>query len=188
MKTYFDLYPDVVLMDATYKLNDRQMPLFLMLIIDGNGESQIAAMFIITVSKMFTTFKTQNPKHNEIKVILSDKNFADRRAYSEAFPNARLQLCIFHVLRNFDREITTKKMDISGQQKKNVLAIIQKMVFASTLGEYDELYGELSALNLEKVQQYFDKNWHPIEIRLQWAGYFTNSSQNYMNRIKACCG
>lgn len=94
MKKYFQLYPEVVLMDATYKLNDRRMPLFLMMVIDGNGESQIVAMFIIrtenydVVLKMLNKFKTVNANHNEVKTILSDKNFADRRAYTEALPNA----------------------------------------------------------------------------------------------------
>lgn len=188
MKKYFDLYPDVLMMDATYKLNDRRMPLFLMLVIDGNGESQIAAMCIIKsenydiISKTLNTFKIQNPKHDNINVILSDKNFADRRAYAEAFPKAQLQLCIFHVLQNFKREISTKRMGITGEQKKEVLEILQRMVYATTEKKYLDLYQELCELNFEKVREYFDKNWHADDVRSQWAAYFTNSSQNYMNR------
>lgn len=188
MKRYFDTYPDILLMDATYKLNDRRMPLFFMLVIDGNGESHIAAMFVIKsenydiVSKMFTTFKKHNPKHGSIKVILSDKNFADRRAYTEAFPTAQLQLCIFHVMQNFHREVSTKNMGITGLQKKQAITVLQKMMYAPTPLEYSSFYDDLVALNLEKLQQYFDKNWHPIEIRKQWAAHFTNNSQNYMNR------
>lgn len=133
MKKYFDLYPDVLVMDATYKLNDRCMPLFLMMIVDGNGESQIVAILIIKsenydiVSKMSKTFKNQNPKHSEIKVLLSDKNFADRRAYSEAFPNARLQLRIFHVLHKENGYYIA-----TTTTKKQVLANMQRSVYAST--------------------------------------------------------
>ena len=73
------------------------MPLFVMLVVDGNGESQIAALFIIKsenfniLAQMFTKFKALNPNHDRIKVTLSDKNFAGRRAYAESFPQAQLQ-------------------------------------------------------------------------------------------------
>lgn len=188
MKNYFQLYPEVVLMDATYKLNDRRMPLFLMMVIDGNGESQIVAMFMIRtenydiVLKMLNKFKTVNEKHKEINTILSDKNFADRRAYKEAFPNAQLQLCIFHVLQNFNRELRTKSMSINYEMKKRVYGIMQRMVYAATEEQYMEAYEELKALKLQKVQEYFDKNWHKIETRSQWAAYFTNSHQNFLTR------
>lgn len=195
MKKYFHLYPEVVLMDATYKLNDRRMPLFLMMVIDGNGESQIVAMFIIRtenydiVLKMLNKFRTVNVKHNEVKTILSDNNFADRRAYKEALPNAQLQLCIFHVLQNFNRELSTKSMSINYEKKKKVYAIMQRMVYAPTEEKYMEAYEELKALKLVKVQEYFDKNWHQIETRIQWAGYFTNSYHNYFthttNRLES---
>lgn len=88
MQQYFDLYPEVIIVDATYKLNDRRMPLFVMLVIDGNGESQITALFLLRsenyaiITRMMTKFKTLNPKHENINIILSDKNFADRKAYN----------------------------------------------------------------------------------------------------------
>lgn len=188
MKKYFQLYPEVVLMDATYKLNDRRMPLLLMMIIDGNGESQIVAMFIIKsenydiVFRMLNKFKSVNSKHNDITTILSDKNFADRRAFKEAFPKAQLQLCIFHVLQNFNRELSTRKMSINAETKKKVFSIMQRMVYATTYVKYGEAYEELKALNYPKVLEYFDKNWHTIEIRTQWAAYFTYSYQNYFTR------
>lgn len=188
MRQYFDLYPEVLLMDATYKLNDRRMPLFLLLVVDGNGESQIVAMFIIKsenydiISKMLATFKRHNRNHTQIKVILSDKNFAGRRAYTEAFEHAQLQLCIFHVIENFKRELGTQKMGINAQQKKQAIGIMQKMVYAPTPIEYLHLYMELCDLNLPKVKEYFDKNWHVMEIREQWAAHFTSSYQNYLNR------
>lgn len=130
MRKYFELYPEMALMDATYKLNDRRMPLFILLVVDGNGESQIAALFIIKsenydiISKMLATFKRYNPKHTEVKLILSDKHFAGRRAYVEAFPNAQLQLCIFHVTENFKREISTCKMNITSEEKKKAIDIM----------------------------------------------------------------
>lgn len=111
MRKYFTLYPELIIVDATYKVNDRRMPLFIMLVVDSNGESQIAALFIVksenynTVTQMLNKFKAVNASHDQIKIVLSDKNFADRRAYSECFPQAQLQLCIFHVMQAWKREI-----------------------------------------------------------------------------------
>lgn len=187
MKKYFELYPEVVLMDATYKLINRRMPLFIMLVIDGNGESQIAALFIIRtenydiVMKMFNTFKSVNKNYRDIQIILSDKNFADRRAYKESFPDAKLQLCIFHVLQAFGRAITKSKMNINNKQKNEVLNLFQHMVFAETEEEYMILYQKLVSLNLLLGLDYFEKNWLTENIRKQWAAYFTNNYQHFMN-------
>lgn len=96
MRQYFELYPKVVLMDFTYQLNYRRMSLFLLLVVDGNGESQTAALFIIKsenyniISKILARIKNYNSNHAQIKEILSDKNFAGRRSYSDAFENAQL--------------------------------------------------------------------------------------------------
>ena len=49
MKYNFHCYPEVVLFDATYKLNEFRMPLYLMLVIDGNGHSEIVSMFLTAI-------------------------------------------------------------------------------------------------------------------------------------------
>ena len=46
MKFNFASYPEVLMIDATYKLNDLRMPLYLMLIVDSNGQSEIVATLI----------------------------------------------------------------------------------------------------------------------------------------------
>ena len=40
-------FPELILVDATYKLLDLRMPVYLVLCIDGNGLSEIVAMFIL---------------------------------------------------------------------------------------------------------------------------------------------
>ena len=44
MSSTFGAFPEV-LMIATYKLNDLRMPLYLLMVIDGNGQSEIVASF-----------------------------------------------------------------------------------------------------------------------------------------------
>lgn len=121
MKQYFDSYPDLVMFDGTYKLNDRRMPLVVMLVVDGNGESQVAGLCIVrsentaTFTTVFIAFKEESPRHSDIEVILSDKSFANRNAFKISFPNAHHQLCVIHVLKIFNREVTTAKRGILKQ-------------------------------------------------------------------------
>ena len=50
MKSVFGGYPEVLLIDATYKLNKFRMPLYILLVIDGNGLSEIIGIFLTSVA------------------------------------------------------------------------------------------------------------------------------------------
>lgn len=186
MRKYFSVYPGVLIADATYKLNDRQMPLMLLLVIDGNGESQIVAFFVIrsenyrVVKKMLKYFKEFNPKTNEIEVILADKSMADRKAFQKCFPQANLQLCIFHVSQSFNREITTRKRKITDEQRDEALSIMNAMIYAATREIYRDLRRKLLALNYGKVNEYFEANWHTC--RREWVACYTDQNANLLNR------
>ena len=47
MKQKFSSFPEMIMVDATYKLNDLRMPVFLQLVVDGNAESEIVSVFIV---------------------------------------------------------------------------------------------------------------------------------------------
>lgn len=186
MKNVFEIYPDLLMIDGTYKLNDRRMPLVVMLIVDGNGESQIAGLCIVksenerTFRHLFEEFKSENPKYIDINVIISDKSFANRNSFKASFPHAHHQLCVFHVLQIFNREVTTKKRDILKGQRSYALKILRKMVYAQDAREYTQLYNSLVRMNCPQLLLYFNENWHNIQD--QWVGYLINSHANYENR------
>lgn len=60
----FQSYPEL-LIDATYKLNDLHMPLYVHIVIDGNGESEIVCLWLVqhedkeTLTKLTKEFKRQ---------------------------------------------------------------------------------------------------------------------------------
>ena len=70
------------------------MPVFIQLIIDGNGESKIVSVFVVstehcdTLESLLNIFKENNPAWTEIKIVLSDKDFTERSVYGRAFPLA----------------------------------------------------------------------------------------------------
>ena len=66
MKSVFSSYPEVLLVDATYKLTDLRMPVYLMMSINGNGQGEIVLVFLTSVeteqaiTKMVHAFKELN--------------------------------------------------------------------------------------------------------------------------------
>ena len=42
------MFPEILLVDATYKLLDLRIPVYLLLAVDGKGLSEIVALFILT--------------------------------------------------------------------------------------------------------------------------------------------
>ena len=62
MKMVYAAYPEVLLVDATYKLNELRMPVHLLLVIDSNGQSEIFGVFVThletadAIRKMVSSF------------------------------------------------------------------------------------------------------------------------------------
>lgn len=202
MKSVFNSYPEVILVDATYKLNNLRMPLYLLMCIDGNGQGEIVLMFLTTmeteeaITKMIRTFKLTNPKWEYTKVVMSDKDFNERAVFKKEFPNAALHICLFHVLRSFRREVTTDKLSIRPGERDHVLEIISKLAYSNSESEYDEHYQDLLKSGLKTVISYYNANWHGI--REQWVACYkdvcftlgerTNNRLESINgKIKSVC-
>lgn len=153
MQSIFKAFPEILLFDGTYRLNNRRMPLVTLLAIDGNGESQIVGLFLVVsenleiFTTMFREFKKENENWDKIEVVLTDKAMVNLSVVANELPGAAHQLCIFHVKQNFNREITTVKRQITSDEKKACLDIVNKMLYSGNQTEYDELYDQLSALN-----------------------------------------
>ena len=47
MKIMFNKYPEMIIVDATYKLLDLRLPVYLILAIDENGFSEIVGLFLV---------------------------------------------------------------------------------------------------------------------------------------------
>ena len=155
------------------------------MIVDGNGESEVAALWLLssedkhTIQQMVTIFKRHNCTEGT-KCIMADKDMTEREVLTEKIPNAVLLICLFHTLRTFRREITADKMYVTSEQRKMVLEIITKRVYARNETEYQQYYRHLKDTKLKSVVQYFDENWHGIQA--QWVDGLKNEACNFMNR------
>ena len=48
MRSAFEHYPEVILLDSTYKTNNLRMPLYFIISVDGQEQSEIVAVFLLT--------------------------------------------------------------------------------------------------------------------------------------------
>lgn len=186
MKAAYEAFPEMLFVDATHKLNKFRMPLYIMLGEDGNGESEIVAVFLVgneegsTIRAMVEIFKKHNPAWNKTQTIMSDKDFTERGVFAAEFPEAKLLICLFHTLRTFRREVTTEKMGIRTEERNLRLEILQKLTYAKNLEQYEELHSELHATNIQNVVDYFEANWHPIHM--EWVECFKSANLTFQNR------
>ena len=47
MRQVFAEYPEFLCVDATYKVNDLRMPLYLLIVENGNGQSEIVGIWVV---------------------------------------------------------------------------------------------------------------------------------------------
>ena len=83
-------------------------------------------------------FKKDNPSWPKIKVVITDKDMSQRKWFKLAFENVDLQLCLFHVLRNFNREISCAKHSLSQQERNSILGYVQALVYARNESDYQQ--------------------------------------------------
>ena len=202
MKAVFAAYPEVLLIDATYKLNELRMPVYLLLVIDSNGQSEIIGVFVTlletagAIQKMVSSFKSHNSDWNLTKVVMSDKDFTERTVFLTEFPRASLLICLFHTLRSMRREVTCEKLGLHPGDRDNALEILTKLTYSKSETEYLENYESLLKSGLQSVIDYYNDNWHPI--RYQWvecfkganftAGERTNNRLESINaKVKSVC-
>ena len=142
MRHMYHCFPEMVFVDATYKLNDLRMPIYLFVVEDGNGETEIVALWIVakedeaSISGMAEILKKYNPSWIKMTTIMADKDFVERDVLKEKFPDAQVLICLFHVLKTFRREITAEKLGVTTAERNLVLEIIQKIVYAKNEDEY----------------------------------------------------
>jgi zinc finger SWIM domain-containing protein 3 len=99
------MFPELLFVDAMYKLLDLRLPVYLLLCVDGDGLSEIVGMFILAeetkevIEEAVQLFQKFNSNWEDTQVIMSDKDFTEWDAFAKCFPGASLNICLFHTLR-----------------------------------------------------------------------------------------
>ncbi|KAI5754424.1 hypothetical protein M8J77_008516 [Diaphorina citri] len=184
MKEAFKQNPELLLIDATYCLNNLYMPLYILMVINGNGQGQVAGLFLLShetsenISVMLNIFKKVNIEAStNLQTVFTDKDFAERHAIREVFPAASLLLCFFHTLKTFRTKVTSEKMNLTNVERKKALAALEKIAYSKNEVEYEKNYNNLINLKCEKLNNYYNENWH--EIRYEWVRGFMKTNKTF---------
>lgn len=185
MLNTFHAYPEIIFIDATYKLLELGLPTYLMLCEDSNGQSEIIAVCLLvsedaeSMKWMMETLKKAGSQWRNIRIIMADKDIGERQVLKESFPQAEVLICLFHALRSFRREITCEKFGITSGQRTLCLEMIQKLAYANSTVEYDSIYARLQRDIPRQVVKYMDENWNPIKS--EWVMGLKSSCGNFLN-------
>ena len=196
MQRRYNAYPEMISVDATYRLLEIRMPVYLILNEDAMGETEIVAVSFLAEENaegagfFIDSFKKHNPNSSAVRVVMADKDIQERDVIKQRFNGAHVLICLFHTMRSFKREVSCEKMGISPGQKLLSLEILQKLAYSKNEEEYDTLYEQLVEDAPPTVVDYFNENWHPI--RDEWVmgmkfevGNFLNTTNNRLESLNA---
>ena len=100
MQSVFEAYPELLLVGETFKLTGLQMSAYLMLVVDGNGQSEVVSLLLLadesrsTVFAAVEAFQHHNPAWLKTQTILTDNNFAEREVFTALFPGTSFNVLL----------------------------------------------------------------------------------------------
>ncbi|XP_069775813.1 zinc finger SWIM domain-containing protein 1-like isoform X2 [Narcine bancroftii] len=184
MKQAFESFPEVLLLDAACSWEDLQLPSYLLLAINGNGESELVCLWFLqklereTFRQLLRIFARKNPASERTRVVVSSNEACGGELVSDALPGAKLLSCLAHTLLTFQRDVTTEKLQVSDRQRDQILQTLHSMCYASSAEEYDLLYRQLLDTKVQGAVDYFNTTWHGS--RHQWVEGLKHENESYL--------
>ncbi|KAH6939389.1 hypothetical protein HPB50_017749 [Hyalomma asiaticum] len=192
MQQAYKSFPEVVLLDATYRTNKLKMPLFVFVVQDGCGESQVIAYAFVAseqchhVTEMLNLFVKENPCSDNTGVIVVDKDFSEISAIRSAFPSApSIQLCQFHVIKAF--RTAASHLACSSEEREKMVTTFNEMLHAPNASKFEEAQSEFTRFASKESIEYLEKNW--LSIKNMWVRHICDQEftcgANTTNRVEA---
>ena len=130
MRKMFQQFPQIILVDATYCTNSSSYKLFSFMVTDAFGRGQfVQHAFVASESrdvmvKVLRIFQENNPASSDTSVFMIDKDLKEDTALRVVFPNARVLLCQFHVIKWFNTHKSAWELEVTEQ--KELMLVIQR--------------------------------------------------------------
>ena len=164
-------YKEIFFIDATYKLTDLGIPLYIFMVEDSMGGTECAGAALLVSEDeesqrwMLESFDARN--HGlKPTIIMSDKDGTLRKVIKDCYPECKLLICLYHTLKNFKKEVADPAYEMSEGQQLVLKELFQKMAYASTEICYMDQYNQFVRNSSPTFIEYFNNNWH--DIRHQW--------------------
>ncbi|XP_034240130.1 uncharacterized protein LOC117644628 [Thrips palmi] len=184
MKKAYSDYPEVLIMDTTYKLCDNDMPLIVFQTIDCYGSSRNAGYAIISSEKkeivshaLSLICRSNNDAFQRLGIVVVDKDQSEIAAIKEIAPHAEIHLCDYHSKVSMEKG---GKKHHGSNYMEDVHPIVLSLIHAHSKEEFDEAYGVLKTVANPAFMDYYHKYWH--NSGLVWSDYQRNLSLNLKAR------
>ncbi|XP_034238088.1 uncharacterized protein LOC117643353 [Thrips palmi] len=174
MKKNVQKYGKVLLLDHTYKVTKTEMPVTVMMVMDGNGAGRSAGYAFVanekavTIKMVLEAFVKSVGEEvaNNIKTVIIDKDYSECSAIKAVLPGAQIQLCDFHVSKTFKKKVQQEK-HLTDPQKQEVSKLLLELRYCCDHSKFAELCDELKSKVSEEFWKYFDDNW--LKCEMAWS-------------------
>ena len=86
----------------------------------------------------------------------------ERSVLKSEMPQVEMQICLFHVLKIFNREVTREKMGVTPAEQDTIKSLVQECCYAHGSEDFMKKYEVLMNVGNDKVKNYYNNNWHTI--------------------------
>ena len=165
MKSCFLSFGSVLSIDGTYCVNLTGYPLYVFLVVDGEGKGHVVGYALVkdermaTITCLFQEFVALNANSlSLIKTVIVDKDNSELGALKTIIPDANIILCRYHVVAAVSAAIHKK---VRKQEVDIVIETVKAMVWAPTEAEFLRL---LATIPEGEFLDYFKKCWLNAEV------------------------
>ena len=95
MRKTFAAFPEIIFLDATYKLLELQFPVYLFSCEESNGATEIVGMGMLvnedaeSLRWLIRTFQKKNPEVINTWIVMADKDINERDTIKEVLPRVK---------------------------------------------------------------------------------------------------
>ena len=79
---------------------------------------------------MISLFKEKNPEWPKIQVCITDKDMVEISVLKIEMPQVEMQICLFYVLKIFNREVNSEKMGVTSAEQDTIKSLVQECCYA----------------------------------------------------------
>ena len=179
MKEYLRKFPEVLILDTTYRVNNRHFELASVMTVDGEQHGHVVCHAFVANDDaanwtfVLKTLQEHNKSTDQTQLFLIDKDFAEKRAILDTFPNSNINYCLFHVKRAFKRNLKGTDEEVNALN-----AFLDRMCYSETKQKYQEAYDDMQEMTgCAAFKKYFETNWNSQQNH--WAGYARCQTTTY---------
>ncbi|CAF1492282.1 unnamed protein product [Adineta steineri] len=162
MKTWFEKYINIAHIDSTFKINIENYQLYVCLVQNANLKGVPVAYCLMNsgIKENLEFFYAAMSKNNDLtktQVVIVDKDLTNIDILQQYFNNAKILLCVFHVLKYLKSQINVLRIPL--ENRMNIMKNVRRLLYDND---------QMSAIYLEDIKtnsegtnfyEYFEINW-----------------------------